>query len=63
MQPETEAVIQLRDKGKKAGVLILAEHKPSDTKHCIAALPLDKLDAHRVVTNYTHLGAIAVATE
>ena len=59
----TQAVIQLCGRGKKAAMLILAEHKPSDTMRCIEALPLDNGDTLRVVTNYTHLGTMAVATE
>ena len=53
---KTEAVLQLRGRGKQAALNFLADHKPLDTKHFIAALPLASGDSLRVATSYTHLG-------
>ena len=44
-------------------LLILADHKPLDTKHCVAALTLASGDTLRVVTSYTHLGTIVATTD
>ena len=60
---KTEAVIQFRGRGKQAALNFLAAHKPPDTKNCIAALPLASGDHLRIVTRFTHLGTIAVASD
>ena len=59
----TEAVIQLRGKGKKAALAYLAAHKTCCNNNCIAALPLASGDLLRVVTCYTHVGTISVASD
>ena len=60
---KTEAVIQLRGRGKKATLSIFAALKPSDNNNGIAALPLASGDLLRLATCYTHLGTIAVPTD
>ena len=60
---KTEAVIQLRGRGKQAALNFLADHRPSASKHFIAALPLASGDMLRVGTCYTNLGTIEVATD